>query len=32
MKEIKKCSCKRLAKARYDYYNYGKKKQTTPNG
>ena len=32
VEEIKKCSCKRLAKARYEYFNYGKENQERING
>ena len=30
--EIKKCSCKKLAKARYEYYNYGRDRNDQMNG
>ena len=32
VEDIKKCSCKRLAKARYEYFNYGKDKPELRNG
>ena len=32
VEEIKKCSCKRLAKARYEYFNYGKENPDQRNG